>query len=139
MFAGMRPTLFAVLFCLSFGCVSQSFAQQREDDEPFCGKKWYCEMTKDADGTTHPPVKGSENDYMHFLCDSTFILREDTITLKGKWRFDEGTKTITLQQQQLNNIPETFSFHIIESDEGHLVIIGQEGTKNEETAYLYSK
>ena len=109
------------------------------DDSLFCGKKWYCEVTKDADGTSHLPDSGSENDYMHFLCDSTFVLSEKGIVLKGKWIFDITTKTITLQQTQLNNIPESFSFHIIDYDEEHLVIIGQEGTKNDETAYLYSK
>jgi len=135
----MRLSLLASLFCITLSSTSLCYAQQREQDDLFCGKKWYCEMTKDGDGTPHTPDSSAAGDYMHFLCDSTFILKEKGITLKGNWEFNDTTMTITLRQSQLNTIPESFSFHIIDFDEGHLVIIGQEGTKNEETAYLYSK
>ncbi len=134
----MCKPLLVILFLA--GLFGTTFAySQSADGEIFCGKKWYCEMTKDADGTTHPPEAGTEKDFMYFLCDSTFVLTENGIVLKGKWSYDDSTRTIKLQQKQLDNIPESFSFHIIESDEGHLVIIGQEGTSGEETAYLFSK
>lgn len=106
----------------------------------FCGKIWYCEMTKSADGTITPTPKAKADDYMHFYCDSnTFLLLESGITLKGSWTFDEGTMTITLHQKQLNTIPDSFAFHIIEYDNSHMVIIGMEGTENEETAHLYTR
>lgn len=105
----------------------------------FCDKKWYCEMTKDADGNTSPPEKGTENNYMHFLCDSSFTLSEGTILLKGKWEFDAETMTITLVQQQIETMPERISFHIIDFDEGHLVIVGRQGTDSDKTVYFYTK
>jgi hypothetical protein len=131
-----RILLLLVLLSLAIG--NTSFAQT-EDSTAFCGKKWYCEMTKDADGVTHPPEAGTEKDFMDFRCDSTFELAENGIVLKGTWLYNEETRTIKLTQTQMDNIPESFSFHIIDSDEGHLVIIGQEGTTNEETAYFYTK
>ncbi len=97
-------------------------------------------MTKSADGSIHPTEKSKADDYMHFLCDSSsFILIESGITLKGNWSFDEATMIITLHQKQLNTIPDSFAFHIIEYDDSHMVIMGQEGTANEETLHLYTK
>lgn len=96
-------------------------------------------MTKDAEGNVTPPEKGSENDYMFFKCDSTFTLAESGIILQGKWSYDVETRTIKLQQEQLTNIPETFSFHVVESDEGHMVIVADSGSASQETAYLFTK
>jgi len=96
-------------------------------------------MTKDADGKVLPQEKGSENDYMHFRCDSTFTLSEGGIVLQGTWSYDDETRLITLMQKQLNNIPESFSYHIIDSDEGHMVIVAGAGSASQETAYLITK
>jgi hypothetical protein len=86
----------------------------------FCGKKWYCEMTKYNDGTIHPTEKSKTDDYMHFLCDSSsFILFEGGISLKGDWTFDEATMIITLHQKQQSTISNSFAFHIIEYDDTH--------------------
>ncbi len=104
-----------------------------------CDKKWYCEMIKDDNGKTSPPEKGTENNYMHFLCDSSFILSEGAVLLKGRWEFDSETMVITLVQQQIETIPERISFHIIDSDEGHLVIVGRQGTDSDKTVYFYTK
>ena len=117
---------------------SGAYAQAKVH-EPFCGKKWYCEMTKDADGKTHPPEKGTEDDFMLFACDSNFTLKENGIVLKGKWTFDDSTAMLTLLQTQLNTIPEKILFHFMEYDEVHLVIVGEEGTDSESTAYFISK
>jgi hypothetical protein len=105
----------------------------------FCDKKWYCEMTKDANGTLYPTPDSNANNFMNFRCDSTFTLVENQTTLEGRWEFDSNTMTISMHQSQMTNIPELFSFHIIDYDEGHLVIIGRQGTDNEETAHLFTK
>ncbi|WP_345084661.1 hypothetical protein [Nemorincola caseinilytica] len=105
----------------------------------FCGRNWYCEMTKDPDGNIYPAGKGTEKDHMSFNCDSTFVLVEDTVTLKGKWKFEEEEMVITLVQQQIATMPGEIAFHIIDHDEGHLVLIGQKGTAGERTMYLYTK
>ncbi len=96
-------------------------------------------MTKDAEGNVISPEKGSENDFMHFRCDSSFSLSESGILLEGKWSYDNDSRIITLRQHQLNNIPEAFSFHIIDADEGHMVIVAQSGSASQETAYLFTK
>ena len=129
-----RTILFAIflLFAATNGYAQPSTLE-------FCDKKWYCEMTKDADGKTWPPEKGTENNYMHFLCDSTFALSEGTVLLKGRWEFDTETMVITLVQQQIETIPERISFHIIDLDEGHLVIVGRQGTDSDKTVYFYTK
>jgi hypothetical protein len=129
------------IIVLSFCFTSTAAAQVAGmEADIFCGKKWYCEMTKSADGSIHPTEKSKADDYMHFLCDSSsFILIESGITLKGNWSFDEATMVITLHQKQLNTIPDSFAFHIIEYDDSHMVIMGQEGTANEETLHLYTK
>lgn len=115
-----------------------SFGQIAEEI-PFCDKKWYCEMTKGPDGIPHMTDSSSAKDYMDFSCDSTFTLSEQGTVLKGNWYFDPGSMTITLIQKQLQTIPEKITFHVIEYDGEKLVIIGQQGTNSEETAYLYSK
>lgn len=104
-----------------------------------CGKHWYCEMTKDADGTIHPVEKSAEGNYMYFLCDSTFELSENGIVLKGQWMFNDTARIITLSQTQMNTIPEIIEFHILDYDSDRLVIIGERGTDNEKTAHLYTK
>ena len=96
-------------------------------------------MTKDADGTTHPPDKGTEKDYMQFYCDSNFTLQERGTTLKGKWVFDEETAILTLIQSQIATIPEKISFHFIEYDDVHLVMVGQSGTNGDSTVYFITK
>ncbi len=96
-------------------------------------------MTKGPDGIPHMTDSSSAKDYMDFRCDSTFTLSEQGTVLKGNWSFDPGTMTITLTQKQLQTIPEKITFHVIEYDGEKLVIIGQQGTNSEETAYLYSK
>lgn len=96
-------------------------------------------MTKDAEGTIYPTPDSSANNFMNFRCDSTFTLVENQTTLEGKWEFDSNTMTISLHQSQLANLPELFSFHIIDYDEGNLVIIGRQGTDNEETAHLFTR
>ena len=128
-----------VLLSVGFSTTASAQVAGMEADI-FCGKKWYCAMTKSADGTIHPTEKSKADDYMHFLCDSTtFILIESGIKLKGNWSFDESTMIITLHQKQLNTIPDSFAFHIIEYDDTHMVIMGQEGAANEETLHLYNK
>ncbi|MBX2907825.1 MAG: hypothetical protein KF744_17395 [Taibaiella sp.] len=114
-------------------------ASQDNDEYVICGKKWYCEMTKDAEGNVIPPETGSEKDYMYFKCDSTFTLAEGNILLEGKWSFNFDTKVITLHQEQLNNFPESLSFNIIDADDGHMVIVAQSGTEKQETAYLVAR
>lgn len=130
----MRNLLFSIALLLvsavAFGQVSGPI---------FCGKRWYSEMLKDADGTIHPPEKGAEKDYMHFTCDSAFTLAEAGVVLKGKWTFDEDAMLITLQQQQIATMPEFIAFHIIDYDDSHLVLIGQKGTDSEQTLFLYTK
>ncbi|MBL7692544.1 MAG: hypothetical protein JNM41_13215 [Flavipsychrobacter sp.] len=126
---------------LSLSCFAtgiSSFAQTAEET-PFCDRKWYCEMTKGPDGIPHVTDSSSAKDYMDFRCDSTFTLSEQGTVLKGTWSYDPGTMTITLFQKQMLTIPERITFHVIEYDGEKLVIIGQEGTSSEETAYLYSK
>lgn len=126
---------------LIVSCCGTTWGQVAGSDaDIFCGKKWYSEMTKSADGTIFPTDSSKANNYMHFLCDSNaFTLVEDSITLKGTWIFDEATMVITLHQNQLNNLPEKFSFHIIEYDDTHMVILGQQGAAQQETIYLYTK
>ena len=96
-------------------------------------------MTRDADGKTNPPDKGTENNYMYFDCDSNFTLQESGIMLKGKWIFDEETATLTLSQSQMTSIPEKITFHFMEYDDSHLVMIGQEGTNSESTVYFITR
>lgn len=105
----------------------------------FCGRSWYCEMTKDPDGHSYPPEKGTEKNHMSFACDSTFTLEEGGVVLKGKWTFTEEEMIITLIQHQIETMPEEISFHITDHDEGHLVLVGQKGTDSERTMYLYAK
>lgn len=132
-------SIIIILISLCFTSTAAAQVAGMEADI-FCGKKWYCEMTKSADGTIHTTEKSNAEDYMHFLCDSnSFILIESGITLKGNWSFDETTMIITLHQKQLNTLPDSFAFHIIEYDDSHMVIIGQQGTENEETLHLYTK
>jgi len=131
---------FVRCFLLSLSLlISAAAYSQVKNDVPFCGKKWFCESTKDGDGTMHPPEKGSENDYMQFLCDNSFVLLEKGTMLKGKWIFDEETAILTLSQTQLTSIPDKFSFHFMEYDDSHLVMIGEEGTKGESTVFLTTK
>ena len=127
------------LCCLLLLLGSASAYGQQKIDEPFCGKKWYCEMTKDADGKTHAPEKGSEADYMLFACDSNFTLQESGTTLKGRWIFDDESAIITLIQTQLTSIPERISYHFMEYDDSHLVMVGQAGTNGESTAYFITR
>ena len=132
-----KPMLGLIIFLfLTIACHSICKAQSKE---PFCGRKWYCESTKDIDGNIHVPEKGEENDYMLFLCDSNFLLIEDSTTLKGKWCFDEETAIITLTQSQITSLPDKFSYHFMEYDEAHLVMIGEEGTHGQTIAYFITK
>ncbi len=134
-----RPLAF-IIFMLFMLAPASCFGQVAgAESDIFCGKRWYCEMTKDADGTIHPPDPGSDKDFMQFLCDSTFFLTEKGIQLKGRWEFDNIGMVLTLKQTQIDTMPESFSFHIIDYDEGHLVVIGREGTDNEETAHHSTK
>ena len=130
-----------VSFCLlTLGLLMHKGSSgQVKIDEPFCGKKWYCEMTKDGDGNTHPPEAGTEKDFMLFSCDNNFTLLEKGTNLAGKWTFDEETAIVTLTQTQIPTIPDKISFHFIEYDETHLVMLGQEGTKGESTVYFVTK
>lgn len=107
--------------------------------EIICGKKWYIEMIKDAEGNTSTPEAATEKDCMHFGCDSTFVLVEGSVVLKGKWTFDRTTMNIKMEQSQIATMPEAFSFHIVDYDESHLVLVGQEGTINEGTAHLIAR
>jgi hypothetical protein len=125
--------LFALLL------TSSHLHAQDVGQEVFCGKKWYCEMTKDPDGTPHPPEKGSENDYMLFACDSNFTLAEKGTILKGKWVFDKEKSILTLIQSQISTMPERISFHFMEYDDSHLVMVGQSGTNSESTVYFITK
>jgi len=128
-----------VLLSVGFSNTASAQVSGMEADI-FCGKKWYCEMTKYNDGTIHPNEKSKTDDYMHFLCDSSsFILFEGGISLKGDWTFDEATMIITLHQKQQSTISNSFAFHIIEYDDTHMVIMGEEGTATEETLHLYTK
>lgn len=130
----MRSVLFTIVLVavsvVSFGQVSGPL---------FCDKKWFCDMLKDADGTIHPPEKGTEKDYMHFTCDSAFTLTEAGVVLKGRWSFDEDAMVITLAQQQIATMPDVIAFHIIDYDDSHLVLIGQKGTDSEQTLFLYTR
>lgn len=131
--------LLQLITTVLLACNAAPTYSQQEESVSFCDKKWYCEMTKDADGQVLPQEKGSENDYMHFRCDSTFTLSEGGVVLAGKWSYDFDTRLITLMQDQLKNIPESFSFHIVDSDDGHMVIVAGAGSASQETAYLYTK
>lgn len=133
------PRLLHIIFCLLLLPSSTRAHAQEKINEPFCGKKWYCEMTKDSSGKILSPEKGTENNYMYFGCDSNFTLLEGDITLKGKWSFDDATAVLTLSQSQLNTIPEKISFHFIEYDEVHLVMVGQAGTNSNNTVYFITK
>ena len=135
----MSPALRYISAFVILLSASYAHARQTDNDPAFCNKKWYCEMTKDAEGNVISPEKGSENDFMHFRCDSSFSLSESGILLEGKWSYDNDSRIITLRQHQLNNIPEAFSFHIIDADEGHMVIVAQSGSASQETAYLFTK
>jgi hypothetical protein len=132
----LKFTIISYVACFTTGF---SLFGHAPEEIPFCDKKWYCEMTKGPDGIPHITDSSSAKDYMDFRCDSTFTLSEQGTTLKGTWSYDPGTMTITLSQKQLQTIPEKITFHVIEYDGERLVIIGQEGTNSEETAYLYSK
>ena len=132
----LKPSIFIVLASILSGMYASG---QTPSEIPFCNRKWYCEMTKDAEGNPHLADSSTAKDYMDFRCDSSFTLSEQGIILKGKWSFDPVTMTITLTQNQIQTIPEHIKFHVIEYDGEKLVIIGQEGTNNEETAFLYTK
>jgi len=134
----MRGILRIILATL-FACFAVNTLAQEVDSVSFCDKKWYCEMTKDAEGNVLPQEKGSEDNYMYFKCDNTFKLSESGILLEGTWSYDNETRLITLTQKQLNNIPESFSFHIVDSDEGHMVIVAGTGSASQEIAYLITK
>lgn len=135
----MSKFFFAAIWIILFFSASAMAQMQLPGTELFCDKKWYCEMTKDADGTIHPPDPGTENDYMNLRCDSTFTLIEAGIVLQGHWHFDSANMLLTLYQTQIATLPEQFSFHIIDQDESHLVIMGREGTTSAETAHLYTR
>lgn len=134
----MRTLSKLLLFSL-LAIISSLYAHAQASTTLICGKKWYWEMTKDASGEVHEVDTGATNDYMYFKCDSNFVLEEQGTELKGTWTFDTGTMTIILFQHQINSIPERITFHLIDYDEGKLVIMGREGTNEEQTGFLYTK
>lgn len=68
--------------------------------ENICGKKWYPDRYKEADGKIYPFDKETKLLFTKFNCDGTFESWEDRgVFVKGTWVLDENTSWVKIKSK----------------------------------------
>jgi hypothetical protein len=97
-----------------------------------CGKKWFVEKIKEADGTISKPTKAAQSYYTLYSCDGAFESKEDMRTTGGQWSIDEASDMLILNDDQNG----AYSIHVLQADGKHMVIDEQDANGNTTTVYL---
>lgn len=114
----MKKILLSALIVPAFLISISAYAQTPIKQSNVCGKKWYLEKIKDAEGVITKRDKSSAKDYVLYKCDGSYEDIDLVRTTTGQWTLDEATGIVTVNQDQGN----AFTTHITRADGAHLTI-----------------
>lgn len=104
-------------------CSIAVFAQSKHSiNKDLLCKIWKLEKYQEADGKIYPIPAEMKNDYLTYNCDGTMESIEQEGLVKGKWTYNEDTKTITVTQSTNKNYPAKVEIRIIKLTTEELVV-----------------
>ena len=107
--------------------------------DKICGKKWYPNKYKEANGKVYLLDKETKLLYTKFNCDGTFESWEDKeILVKGTWTFEEKKQTISVKSKN-KRIPTEDNIPIISCDGKNIAFVKIDGGGEKITIYSIAK